>query len=83
MMIEDALFHLHEEVEREGELSPVTLAGTCVILGLFVANPEEVAAKAIAEGAIETNPVKDYDYGYKQGNITDPFGHHWTIEKSI
>ena len=83
MMIENALFHLHEEVLREAELSPVTLGGTSVILGLFVADPDEVATKAIAAGAIETTPVKDYDYGYRQGNITDPFGHHWTIEKSI
>jgi PhnB protein len=83
MVIEDALFHLHEEVSREAELSPKTLGGTCVILGLFVADPDKVAAKAIAAGATETTPVKDYDYGYRQGNITDPFGHHWTIEKSI
>src|SRR5260221_12106375 len=65
MMIEDALFHLHEEVSREGELSPKTLGGTCVILGLFVANPDEVAAKAIAAGATETSAVKDYEYGYR------------------
>ena len=83
MMIDDALFHLHEEVAREAELSPKTLGGTSVILGLFVAEPDEVMAKAIAGGATETNPIKDYEYGYRQGNITDPFGHHWTIEKSI
>lgn len=83
MIIEDALFHLHEEVVRESELSPKKLGGTCVIIGLFVTNPDEVAAKAITAGATETSPVKDYDYGYRQGNITDPFGHHWTIEKHI
>ena len=64
-------------------MSPVTLGGTSVILGLFVTDPDEVATKAIAAAAIETTPVKDYDYGYRQRNITDPFGHHWTIEKSI
>ncbi len=83
MMIEDALFHLHEEVSGEGELSPPTLGGTCVVIGLFVAQPDEVLAKAIAAGATETSPIKDYDYGYRQGNITDPFGHHWTIQKRI
>jgi PhnB protein len=36
MMIEDALFHLHEQVSGERELSPGTLGGTCVVLGLFV-----------------------------------------------
>jgi len=83
MMIETALFHLHEEVSREAELSPMTLGGTSVIVGLFVADPDEVMAKAVAAGAIETTSIKDYDYGYRQGNITDPFGHHWTVEKSI
>jgi len=83
MIIEAALFHLHEEVSRDYEFSPMTLGGTTVVIGLFVANPDEVAAKAIAAGATESTPVKDYDYGYRQGDITDPFGHRWTIEKSI
>ena len=29
MMIENALFHLHEETTRKKELSPSTLNGTC------------------------------------------------------
>src|SRR6266498_6017047 len=62
MIIEAALFHLHEEVSRDYEFSPKTLGGTT---GLFVANPYEVAAKAIAAGATEGTPVKDYDYGYR------------------
>jgi uncharacterized glyoxalase superfamily protein PhnB len=60
-----------------------TLNGTCVILGVFVEDPDKVMANTIAAGAIEISPVQDYDYGYRQGNITDPFGHHWTIEKAI
>jgi len=31
----------------------------------------------------EIHPVQDYDYGYRQGDIRDPSGHCWTIEKSI
>jgi len=83
MKIENALFHLHEEVGRDSNLSPQTLGGTSVILGLFVDDPDAVMTKAVAAGATETNPMKDYEYGYRQGSITDPFGHHWTIEKSI
>src|SRR6476620_1528972 len=81
MMVEDALFHLHEEVSRDANLSPKTLGGTSVILGLFVADPDEIVAKAIAAGATEIHPIQDYDYGYRQGDIRDPFGHYWTIEK--
>lgn len=83
MMIEGALFHLHEETARNKEFSPATLKGTCIILGLFVENPDEMMNKALAAGATETTPMQDYDYGYRQGNLTDPFGHHWTIEKKI
>jgi len=83
MTIDNALFRLHEEVARDKNLSPATLNGTCVILGLFVEDPDKFMANAIAAGAIEISAMQDYDYGYRQGNITDPFGHHWTIEKAI
>lgn len=83
MTIEDALFHLHEETARNKEFSPATLNGTCIILGLFVEDPDAVFTQAIAAGATATTPMQDYDYGYRQGNMTDPFGHHWTIEKAI
>ena len=39
--------------------------------------------KAIEAGAVEISAVKDYEYGYRQGEIEDPFGHHWLIEKKI
>jgi len=83
MTINNALFHLHEESARNAELSPHTLSGTCVIIGLFVENPDELFTKAIEAGAAETSAIRDYEYGYRQGNLKDPFGHHWTIEKRI
>ncbi|HRH60181.1 MAG TPA: VOC family protein [Chitinophagaceae bacterium] len=83
LSIQSALFHIHEPVIRKNELSPHTLNGTAVAIGLFVEDVHGVVAKAVAAGAIETNPVTDYDYAYRQGDITDPFGHHWIIEKKI
>lgn len=83
MMIGDSMFHMHEEVTGKRELSPQTLNATCVILGMFVDNPDEVIAKAIAAGAIEIHAPQDYEYGYRQGDIKDPFGHRWTFQKVI
>jgi PhnB protein len=83
MVVDNALFHLHEETEKKKQLSPLTLNGTCVIIGLFVENPDELFEKAVAAGASVTHLMQDYDYGYRQGDIVDPFGHHWTIEKKI
>ncbi|MEP7141394.1 MAG: hypothetical protein ABI707_00930 [Ferruginibacter sp.] len=44
---------------------------------------DAVMDQAIAAGAIETSPAQDYDYGYRQGKIKDPFGHYWLIEMKI
>jgi PhnB protein len=83
MTIESAMFHLHEEVKRANELSPTTLNGTTTVLGIFVNNPDAFMSKAIAAGATEISPMQDYDYGYRQGDIKDPFGDKWTFQKSI
>ncbi len=38
---------------------------------------------AFKAGATEMDPAQDYDYGYRQGEIKDPFGHHRLIEMKI
>lgn len=81
MSIPPVLFRMHEEVTRDRELSPSTLNGTTVVMGLLVHDPDELAARAVAAGATEISPVQDYEYGYRQGTISDPFGHHWCLER--
>lgn len=83
MSIDGALFHLHEETNRINELSPETLNGTSIAIGLFVNDVHAVMAKALAAGGNELNPVQDYDYDYRQGCVADPFGHHWLLEKKL
>ncbi|MEP7371831.1 MAG: VOC family protein [Chitinophagaceae bacterium] len=83
LMIDGALFHMHEETTRHKELSPETLKGTSIAIGLFVNDPHAVMAKAVAAGGTELDPVTDYDYQYRQGCLADPFGHHWLIEKKL
>jgi PhnB protein len=81
MIIGDALFRMHEEVSRDNNFSPGTAEGTTVVIGLLVPDPDAMAAKAAAAGGTIISPVRDYEYGYRQGTIEDPFGHHWLIEK--
>ena len=81
MAIGTALFRMHEEVSRDNNLSPGTVGGTTVVMGLLVPDPDAVAIKAEAAGGMVLSPVKDYEYGYRQGTVKDPFGHHWLIEK--
>ena len=81
--IDGALFHLHEERPNQGQLEPIKNNGVTSLIGLFVEDVDKVMNRAIKAGAILINPAQDYDYGYRQGEIKDPFGHIWLIEKKI
>ncbi|MDB5006529.1 MAG: hypothetical protein JWP45_922 [Mucilaginibacter sp.] len=82
MEIDGALFHLHEETERYN-LSPGRLNGTTVTIGLFVDDVHAVMENAVKAGAKIIVPVQDYDYGFRQGEFIDPFGHRWQIQKDL
>jgi PhnB protein len=81
--IDGAMFHLHEENYIKKAFSPLSCNGTTTNIGLTVDDVDKVMAQAIAAGAKEISPAQNYDYGFRQGDITDPFGHRWTIQKSI
>ena len=78
-----AIFHIHETTAKPQFFSPDKNNGTTVTIGLFVMDVDEVMRSAINAGATEISPAQDYDYGYRQGTIKDPFGHYWQIQKKI
>ena len=82
LSINGTIFHLHE-VTKPYFFSPEKYNGTTAIIGLFVSDVDAVMNTAIEAGAIEVSPAKDYEYGYRQGEIKDPFGHLWLIQKKI
>ena len=82
LSINGTIFHLHE-VTKPYFFSPEKYNGTTAIIGQFVSDVDAVMNTAIEAGAIEVSPAKDYEYGYRQGEIKDPFGHLWLIQKKI
>jgi len=83
LSINGAIFHIHEITAKQYFFSPDKNNGSTVCIGLFVPDVDEVISKAIKAGAVEINPAQDYEYGYRQGTIKDPFGHYWQIQKKI
>jgi len=79
--IGSAMFRLHEEGSRSP--SPDKAGSTTVTIGLTTDDVHAVVERTVAAGAVVVSPVKDYEYGYRQGEIRDPFGHHWLIEKLL
>ncbi len=84
LSIEGARFYLADESPERNNVSPESVGGrTTMRIELTIADPDAFARRAITAGAIEMFPVKDHDYGYRQGRIVDPFGHHWVIGREI
>ena len=83
LSIDVAVFHLHEETLNATQFNPRKHNGTTVLIGLFVPDVDTVMDRAIRAGAVVLSPAQSYDYGYRQGQIMDPFGHVWMIEMKI
>ncbi|NNU34852.1 VOC family protein [Mucilaginibacter sp. S1162] len=84
LLIDGAMFHLHEMMPTSPEkISPDAFNTSTVTIGLFTADVHSVFNQAIAAGAIVLSPVTDYEYGYRRGELKDPFGHHWVIQCQI
>lgn len=83
LLIGGALFHLHEERPEKGQVEPGKHNCVTAIIGLFVDDVDAFINKAVAAGATLLNPAQDYEYDYRQGEIKDPFGHQWLIQKKI
>jgi PhnB protein len=74
---------LSEEFPEMGIVGPKALGGTTVTMCLGVADADAVAARAIAAGATLKRPVQDEFYGYRTGQVEDPFGHIWMIQTQL
>lgn len=83
LSIHGALFHIHEEKPGSEKYEPIKYKGVTTLIGLFVEDVDAVMTNALNAGATLLNPAQNYDYGYRQGEFKDPFGHHWLIETKI
>jgi PhnB protein len=81
LVIDGAVFHIHE-VTPFSHTIPAKAGGT-INVGLFVDDVYAVFNRAIVAGATQVMPVTDFEYGYRQGELIDPFGHKWIIQCRI
>jgi len=56
-----------------------TTGGVPVILALYVADADAVAARMVDGGATVIFEVDDQPYGERAGRLADPFGHLWMV----
>ncbi|GGM54502.1 glyoxalase [Longimycelium tulufanense] len=70
---------VHDEFREHGNLSPVSLGGTPVVLHLYTQDVDAAFATAVAAGAEELVAPQNAFWGDRYAVVRDPFGHHWSL----
>lgn len=77
--IGDSHIMLGDEYPDYGSLGPLALKGTPVVIHLYVPDADATWDQAIAAGAKPVMPLSDMPWGDRYGQVSDPFGHRWSI----
>ena len=64
-------------------MTPPALGGSPVTLALQLEDVQSFWDKAVAGGATVTMPLADQFWGDRYGQMTDPFGHKWSMSQTL
>jgi PhnB protein len=78
LKIGDSIIMLSDEMPGWSR-SPESLGGTAVNIFLYVKDVDQVFNQAVAAGAKIGMPLGDMFWGDRYGQVTDPFGHSWSL----
>lgn len=79
LKIGDSIFMLTDEFPDFGCLSPLSLNGSATTIHIYTEDVDAAFERAVGAGAKVTMPLADQFWGDRYGQVTDPFGHHWTL----
>ena len=69
---------------QNGELrSAEALGGSPVSLFLYVPDVDAFFSQAVSAGAKVRQPLADMFWGDRYGQLTDPFGHSWSLSSHV
>jgi PhnB protein len=83
LQFDDSVVMLADEYPEMGAVSPKSVGGTPVTLGLYLEDVDKTFDAAVQAGAKALRPVEDQFYGDRSGQIEDPFGHRWSLSTHI
>jgi PhnB protein len=78
LRIGDSIVYLADEFPPYAQ-SPEALGGSPVVLHVYVEDVNALWDRAVAAGAKVVMPLGDQFWGDRYGQLTDPFGHRWSV----
>jgi PhnB protein len=79
LQIGDSRLFLAEEFPGMESRGPHSIGGTPVFIHVFVEDADTVFNQAVAAGAQVRMQLTDAFWGDRYGQVTDPFGHQWSL----
>jgi PhnB protein len=83
MKIGDSIFMMGEEWPDMEVYSAEHYKGTPIRMNIAVKDVDKAFERAVAAGATVARPVENQFYGWRSGNLKDPFGYYWMIGSQI
>jgi len=83
LKIGDSTLMLADDFPEYGGLGPKALKGSPVTLHLSSPDVDAAFKQAVDAGASVRMPPADMFWGDRYGQVTDPFGHHWSIATRV
>lgn len=83
LKIGDSTLMLADDFPAYGGLGPKALKGSPVTLHLYSPDVDAAFQQAVDAGASVRMPVADMFWGDRYGQVTDPYGHHWSIATHV
>jgi PhnB protein len=81
--IGDSIIMINDEMPQMNHLSPETRGGPTGTLHLFVEDVDAAFDKAVKAGCTVRQPVSNMFWGDRYGQVTDPFGHVWSLATHV
>jgi len=79
LKIGDSILLLNEEFPGMGPKSPQSIGDSPVTIHIYVEDVDKLFSQAQAAGAKASMPLMDMFWGDRYGQLTDPFGHRWSM----
>jgi uncharacterized glyoxalase superfamily protein PhnB len=83
LTIGDSTIMLADDFPEYGGLGPKALKGSPVTLHMVVPDVDAAFQQAVDAGASVRMAPADMFWGDRYGQVTDPFGHHWSLATHI
>ena len=83
IQIGDSRLMLADENLEQGARSPQALKGTPVNIFLYVPDVDAIHQQAVKAGATSTAPPSNMFWGDRHAEVSDPFGHHWSLATHV